>query len=168
MKNNISKTLMPFALIALFLLTGFNAFSQGKPDNEKTPKEKLEKKAKKDKKPKKGKSRNQLIGNDTLTIETMKSLKYAIKKGQIISYTFKEHASVGITEDFSLDNTSILVLADKKTDYKNPNRENLVGADEARVTLYFKGAATGKTLLTINEFDKGKIKKSHKIEIIVE
>ncbi len=151
-------------LLTVLLFMGTGLFAQGnKPEKaDKTEKVKKEKKAKKEKKPKKG------MSDTIVVINTVKSLSYTIKVGQKISYTYKEHGSVGIGATYEVDNSGVLVYKELIRDYKNKNREGLTGADEARVTLVFEGLAKGKAVLNVKDMYRGKVQSEAKITVTVE
>jgi pyruvate/2-oxoacid:ferredoxin oxidoreductase alpha subunit len=150
------KFVKAISLIVLLFLSSYS-FAQGNnPD-------KIEK-TKKVKKAKKKKTESDSI----IVIEELRSKDYTIKTGQKISYTYKEHASVGITSTYSVDKTAILVYKELISDYKNKNREGLTGADEASITVIFEGSSKGKAVLTVKNMFRGNIEREFNITITVE
>jgi pyruvate/2-oxoacid:ferredoxin oxidoreductase alpha subunit len=143
--------------MTILLLIGSGACAQGN-NVEKIEKTKKVKKAKKKKKE----------SYSIVEIEELRSKEYTIKSGQKISYTYKEHASVGITSTYSVDKTAILVYKELISDYKNKNREGLTGADEASITVIFEGSSKGNAVLTVKKMFRGNIEREFNITITVE
>lgn len=151
-----------FFMLFLLLVLGQNtSFAQNNP--EKTEHCKKEKKPKKEKKSKK--SKNTM---DTISINPLMSSDYTIKVGQNISYSYVEHASVGIGGEYSVENSKVLELKDKVRTYNHPENSGLAGGDEASIVLLFTGKEKGTTNLTIKKMFRGSVEDEYKFKITVE
>jgi hypothetical protein len=148
-----------FMLILLLVLGQNTSFAQNNP--EKTEHSKKEKKPKKEKKSKKPKNTM-----DTISINPLRSSDYTIKVGQNLSYSYVEHASVGISGEYFIENSKVLELKDKVRTYKNNN--GLPGGDEASIVLLFTGKEKGTTTLTVKKMFRGSVEDEYKFNITVE
>lgn len=93
---------------------------------------------------------------------------YKIKVGQKISYSYKEHGSVGISAEYDLSDASVLVFKDKIREFKNPNNAQYRGGDESVITLIFEGGKPGSSNLKITNLFRGKTEDEFKFKITVE
>jgi hypothetical protein len=105
---------------------------------------------------------------DTIRINPLVQKEYKVKVGQIISYTFREHASVGISAEYDLSDVRVIKYKERKKVYKNPQKEGMTGGDDSSVSLIFEAMEKGSTDLIINEMFRGKIQNVFKFKIIVE
>jgi hypothetical protein len=105
---------------------------------------------------------------DTVHINPLSQKEYKIKVGQAISYSFREHASVGLSGDYYLSDKSVLVFKERKKVYKNPQKSKMPGGDDSTVTFEFIGGQKGNCDLTLREVFRGKVEKEFKCKIIVE
>ena len=105
---------------------------------------------------------------DTIRINPLVQKEYKVKVGQIISYTFREHASVGISAEYDLSDFRVIKYKERKKVYKNPQKEGMTGGDDSSVSLIFEAMEKGSTDLIINEMFRGKIQNEFKFKIIVE
>jgi len=105
---------------------------------------------------------------DTIRINPLVQKEYKVKVGQIISYTFREHASVGISAEYDLSDVRVIKYKERKKVYKNPQKEGMTGGDDSSVSLIFEAMEKGSTDLIINEMFRGKIQNEFKFKIIVE
>ena len=85
--------------------------------------------------------------SDIIKIDPLRKSDYKIKVGQKISYSYKEHGSVGISAEYDLSDASVLVFKDKIREFKNPNNAQYPGGDESVITLIFEGGKTGNSNL---------------------
>jgi hypothetical protein len=106
--------------------------------------------------------------SDTLHINPLGQKEYKVKVGQIVSYSFREHASVGISAEYDLSDASVIKYKERIKVYKNPQREGITGGDDSRVSFVFEAIEKGSSDLTINEMFRGKIQNEFKFTIIVE
>ena len=105
---------------------------------------------------------------DTIRINPLVQKEYKVKVGQIISYTFREHASVGISAEYDLSDVRVIKYKERKKVYKNPQKEGMTGGDDSSVSLIFEAMEKGSSDLIINELFRGKIQNEFKFKIIVE
>ena len=101
-------------------------------------------------------------------IKQLGQKEYKIKVGQKISYTYKEHGSVGISAEYNISDASILQYKESKREFVNPDNTGMPGGDEARVTWIFEGAETGTVNLVVKSLFRGKTENEFKFKIIVE
>ena len=106
--------------------------------------------------------------SDIVKINPLGKTDYKIKVGQKISYSYKEHGSVGISAEYDLSDASVLVFKDKIREFKNPNNAQYPGGDEAIITLIFEGGQTGSSNLKITNLFRGKTENEFKFKITVE
>jgi hypothetical protein len=105
---------------------------------------------------------------DTIRINPLVQKEYKVKVGQIISYSFREHASVGISAEYDLSDARVIKYKERMKVYKNPQKEGMTGGDDSSVSLIFEAMEKGSTDLIINELFRGKIQNEFKFKIIVE
>jgi hypothetical protein len=105
---------------------------------------------------------------DTIRINPLVQKEYNVKVGQIISYTFREHASVGINAEYDLSDARVIKYKERKKVYKNPQKEGMTGGDDSSVSLVFEAMEKGSSDLIINEMFMVKIQNEFKFKIIVE
>lgn len=117
----------------------------------------------KDKSSSKNKSELEIVIINPLT-----QSDYKIKLGQQISYSFREHGSVGISAEQELSDENVLVLKERNKVYKNKDRKHLAGADNSTVTLIFEGKSIGSSDLIIRKMYRGDIKEELIFKITVE
>jgi hypothetical protein len=146
--------LIPIFLLSLLL----SACSGTKKSTNKTP-------VVEEKKEPKEKSKGD---SDIVIISPLGKTDYKIKVGQKISYSYKEHGSVGISAEYDLSDASVLVFKDKIREYKNPDKSEYPGGDEATVTLIFKAAEKGIVDLVVRSLFRGKTENEFKFKITVE
>jgi predicted secreted protein len=103
-----------------------------------------------------------------IQIKQLGQKDYKIKVGQKISYSYNEHGSVGISAEYDLSDASVLVFKDKIRVYKNPDKSEYPGGDEATVTLIFKAAEKGIVDLVVRSLFRGKTEDEFKFKITVE
>ena len=103
-----------------------------------------------------------------IKIDPLRKSDYKIKVGQKISYSYKEHGSVGISAEYDLSDASVLVFKDKIREFKNPNNAQYPGGDEAVITLVFEGGKPGTSNLKITNLFRGKTENELKFKITVE
>jgi len=101
-------------------------------------------------------------------IKQLGQKEYKIKVGQKISYTYKEHGSVGISAEYSVSDPSILQYKEKNREFVNPDKSGMPGGDEARVSWIFEGIAKGTVDLIVKSLYRGKTENEFKFKIIVE
>ena len=106
--------------------------------------------------------------SDIVQISPLGKTDYKIKVGQKISYSYKEHGSVGISAEYDLSDASVLVFKDKIREFKNQNNAQYPGGDEAVITLIFEGGQTGSSNLKITNLFRGKTENEFKFKITVE
>jgi hypothetical protein len=101
-------------------------------------------------------------------ITSLTQSEYKIKLGQQISYSFREHGSVGISAEHELSDDNVLLLKERNKVYKNKDRKHLAGADNSTVTLIFEGKAIGSSDLIVRKMYRGDIKEELIFNITVE
>ncbi len=106
--------------------------------------------------------------SDIIKIDPLRKSDYKIKVGQKISYSYKEHGSVGISAEYDLSDASVLVFKDKIREFKNPNNAQYPGGDESVITLFFEGGKPGSSNLKITNLFRGKTENEFKFKITVE
>ena len=106
--------------------------------------------------------------SDIIKIDPLRKSDYKIRVGQKISYSYKEHGSVGISAEYDLSDASVLVFKDKIREFKNPNNAQYPGGDEAVITLVFEGGKPGTSNLKITNLFRGKTENEFKFKITVE
>lgn len=105
---------------------------------------------------------------EIVKINPLTQSEYKIKLGQQISYSYREHGSVGISAEYDLSDGFILSLKERSKVYSNPDRKHLDGGDNSTVTLIFEGKAIGSSDLIIRKMYRGDIKEELIFKITVE
>jgi hypothetical protein len=105
---------------------------------------------------------------DTIHINPLGQKEYNVKVGQIVSYTFNEHASVGISAEYDLSNTSAIKYKERRKVYKYPQNQGITGGDDSNVSFVFEAIQKGNAELTLRELFRGQVQNEIKIKIIVE
>lgn len=137
-------------IIILLFSTQYDSFAQEKPvENTKV---KIKKKRKKQMK--------------TIAL-TPFNTQITIKVGEKLEYTYEDHASVGISSDYSIGNNKVVAFKEKNTVYDKPEPRP-VGGDAAKTTFVFEAVASGTCQLTIQDFFRGDVKQEYKYTITVE
>ena len=118
---------------------------------------------------------NSLSNPKKTTKQTMEPIKiipfkteYTAKVGQQLAYSCDDHASVGITSDYSVEDSKILLFIKKDTAYDNQDGDRPPGGDAAVSSFVFEAAAKGTTILTIREYFRAELKHEYKFTITVE
>lgn len=105
---------------------------------------------------------------EIVKINSQTQTEYKIKLGQQISYSFREHGSVGISAEYELSDGFVLALKERNKVYSNPDRKHLAGGDNSTVTLVFEAAEIGTCEIIIKKMFRGKIENELKFKVTVE
>jgi hypothetical protein len=101
-------------------------------------------------------------GEDTL-------LKLSV--GDEFYYQFHRHGSVGEDAEFTIEDESIIIHTDTKTEYIHPEhmkKPGWTGGDAEKGKWFFKALKTGGTTLTVNILFRFEVESTCTITIIVE
>lgn len=90
------------------------------------------------------------INESTQTLE--------LKKGDVVYYQAKEHASVGIGVGLYVEQEEILKIIDFHEDHENPDWEKTDGGDRALITFVLKALKEGSTEISIKSLYRGDVK----------
>jgi hypothetical protein len=92
---------------------------------------------------------------------------YELTVGQKIYYAGTVHGSVGIQKECNSADEAVLKLIDKDFKYAKPLVEGETGGDRATETYTFEAASEGKTTVTIEDWYRGDLESTRKINIHV-
>ena len=105
----------------------------------------------------------------TLSIDSSIS-EYHLEIGDLLTFKFREHISVGFTADFEIEDESVLKHKETVTEYQNPERmkiEGISGADAASTVFVFSAFAEGTTLLLIRNIYRMELESEYRFRIHV-
>jgi hypothetical protein len=90
-----------------------------------------------------------------------------ITKNDQLTFSYREHVSVGYTADFEIENNLVLEHTETETEYKHPERmkEGMTGGDSARTTFKFKALMKGTTLLIIRKYFRFELEAEYTFRI---
>ncbi len=123
----------------------------------------IKKELSKDKPSSKNKTKMEIV-----KINSLSQSEYKIKLGQQISYSFREHGSVGISAEYALSDGFVLALKERNKVYSNPDRKHMSGADNSTVTLVFEAEEIGTCDIIIKKMFRGNIENELKFKVTVE
>jgi hypothetical protein len=95
----------------------------------------------------------------------------SIKVGDMLSYAYRKHSSVGIRAYHEIDNTDVIVLDENNIEYLYPERKataGITGADDARGEFLFKAISAGVSTITFIHEYRGDVEKKHVVKVSVE
>jgi hypothetical protein len=91
--------------------------------------------------------------------------------GEIVSFEFHRHGSVGEDMGFEIGNESILKHLRTETEYLYPEKMKYpgwTGGDAEKGAWFFKGVGAGNTTLAVSKIFRGTLESKCTLEIVVE
>jgi hypothetical protein len=96
--------------------------------------------------------------------------KISVNVGDLLSYHYKYHASVGFDSNYTVDNTDIIDIIDTRIEYYYPERMKdpmITGADKAKGTFVFEAKKPGNAIIMINNEFRFKVESTDTIYVEV-
>ncbi len=95
--------------------------------------------------------------------------KIELTLGQRCTYLCRQHTSVGITSDFSIEPPEVLAFVTAEITYKNPKQETnpVPGGDDAAKVYIFEAKKIGTCELKIKTYMRGDVTREQTIAVVV-
>lgn len=96
--------------------------------------------------------------------------EYHAQSGDLYTFAYNEHVSVGYTADFEIENQEVLGHHNTDTAYQHPERlkdPKITGADSATTTFTFEAREKGTTLLFIRKYFRFELEEEFQFRITV-